>query len=150
MYFNIDGSLIKRSEVHVNKSENVKTNTNNMAESNHKNNVVNVTENNNSIEPLDYNGILRFLKSSVSEDITVEDLKIYRDDLEMLTLEVDNKSNLLETANYKSLFGIMAYAYKNDIELDKWFIEYFKKENTYETDQTRNSLITFTKNVNVA
>ena len=156
MYFNIDGSLIKRSEVHVNKSENVKTNTNNMAESNHKNNVVNVTENNNSIEPLDYNGILRFLKSSVSEDITVEDLKIYRDDLETLTLEVDNKSNLLETANYKSLFGIMAYAYKNDIELDKWFVEYFKKENTYETDQTRNylkmrnSLITFTKNVNVA
>lgn len=99
---------------------------------------------------------MRFLKSSVSEDITVEDLKIYRDDLEMLTLEVDNKSNLLETANYKSLFGIMAYAYKNDIELDKWFVEYFKKENTYETDQTRNylkmrnSLITFTKNVNVA
>jgi hypothetical protein len=50
----------------------------------------------------------------------------------------------------------MAYAYKNDIELDKWFVEYFKKENTYETDQTRNylkmrnSLITFTKNVNVA
>ena len=162
MYFNIDGLLIKKPDI-TDKKENTKiiknVTVNNEQEINinqDKDTMNNIAENNSNVELLDYNSILRFLKSSVSDDITVEDLKVYREDLETLTLDVDNKSKLLEPVNYKSLFAIMAYAYKNDIELDKWFVEYFKKENTYETDQTknylkmRNSLITFTKNVNVA
>ena len=100
--------------------------------------------------------ILSFLRECVDENISEDDVKDYMEDLEILTLDVNNKSRLLNYENRKSLLGIVAYSYKKDIQIDEWFIDYFDRMNCYDSDQKknylnmRNSFITYQKKHNVA
>lgn len=100
--------------------------------------------------------ILSFLRQCVDENISEDDVKDYMDDLEILTLDVNNKSRLLNNENRKSLLGIIAYSYKKDSQIDEWFIDYFDRMNCYDSDQKknylnmRNSFITYQKKHNVA
>ena len=64
----------------------------------------------------------------------------YKEDLDIVTLDVDNNSKLLDELNRKSLIAIIAYAYKIDENIDDWFKDYFNRNNAYETDQKRNYL----------
>lgn len=100
--------------------------------------------------------ILSFLRQCVDENISEDDVKDYMDDLEILTLDVNNKSRLLNNENRKSLLGIIAYSYKKDIQIDEWFVDYFDRMNCYDSDQKKNylnmknSFITYQKKHNAA
>lgn len=104
----------------------------------------------------DEKNMLLFLRECVDENISEDDLKDYMDDLEILTLDVNNKSRLLNYENRKSLLGIIAYSYKKDIQIDDWFVDYFDRMNYYDCDQKknylnmRNSFITYQKKHNAA
>lgn len=83
---------------------------------------------------------LEFVKMCVDDGVTDADILDYEEDLDVVTLDVDNNSRLLDGVNHKSLIALIAYAYKIDKDIDDWFKDYFKRTNTYEIDQKRNYL----------
>ena len=83
---------------------------------------------------------LEFVKMCVDDGVTDADILDYEEDLDVVTLDVDNNSKLLDKVNHKSLIALIAYAYKMDEDIDDWFKDYFKRTNTYEIDQKRNYL----------
>lgn len=83
---------------------------------------------------------LEFVKMCVDDGVTDADILDYEEDLDVVTLDVDNNSKLLDEVNHKSLIALIAYAYKMDEDIDDWFKDYFKRTNTYEIDQKRNYL----------
>lgn len=83
---------------------------------------------------------LEFVKMCVDDDLTDADILDYEEDLDVVTLNVDNNSKLLDGVNHKSLIALIAYAYKIDEDIDNWFKDYFKRTNIYEIDQKRNYL----------
>lgn len=86
------------------------------------------------------NDTLEFVKMCVDDGVTDADILDYEEDLDVVTLDVDNNSKLLDEVNHKSLIALIAYAYKMDEDIDDWFKDYFKRTNTYEIDQKRNYL----------
>lgn len=54
--------------------------------------------------------------------------------------DVDKTSRLLEWQNESSMVAIVAYSFKNDIDLDDWIKEYFKNNCGYFSDQKKNYL----------
>lgn len=74
---------------------------------------------------------LEFVKMCVDDDVTDADILDYEEDLDVVTLDVDNNSKLLDEVNHKSLIALIAYAYKMDEDIDDWFKDYFKRTNTY-------------------
>ena len=75
-------------------------------------------------------------------------------DLENVSIK--DGSKLLETANRLSLLCLVAYSYKNDIDLEEWLEDYAAKNNTYFVDQAKNfdvminSLLSFNSKMAVA
>lgn len=82
--------------------------------------------------------VLDFVKENVSKDIAEEDINNYKDDLEILSLEVDNNNPLLEEKNHPSLIALIAYTYLQDITIDSWFKDFFDKNTNYNPDQREN------------
>lgn len=99
-----------------------------------------VIEENNVDKENTTNSVLSFIKENVSDDIDERDLECFEDTLDDLTIEVDNNSKLLESSNIKSLLAMVAYSFKKDEDLDKWFPDYFSRNNDYFTDQKENFL----------
>lgn len=99
-----------------------------------------ITENNENFKQTEtaFVSLIDFVKNNISESITEQDVSDYEEDLEILTLDVDNTSNLLSAENHYSLIGIIAYSYKNEINIDDWFVDYFKRINTYKVNQIEN------------
>ena len=91
-------------------------------------------------EDLEKVDVLDFVKKNVDSNITQEDINDYEGDLEILSLDVDNKNKLLEEKNKPSLIAIIAYSYKNDEEIDHWFKHFFDNNNTYICCQKENYL----------
>ena len=88
----------------------------------------------NTISPVD------FVSEAVGVDreIIEEDIEVYEDDLNTLldnTVKIGAK--LRDKENRLSLLAMVAYSYKEDTDLDKWFDQYAKKD-TYYTDQKIN------------
>ena len=78
-------------------------------------------------------------------DMPVDDVKevmdIYEEDLDELQKNnIKVGSKLLDVTNHLSLLAIVAYAYKNDLDLDTWLADYAAKNNTYFVDQKKNYL----------
>ena len=68
-----------------------------------------------------------------------EDIDLYEKsltDLENNTIR--DGSKLLEVANRLSLLAMVAYSYKNDVDLDDWLEDYAASNNTYYMDQRKN------------
>lgn len=84
------------------------------------------------------NDTLEFVKENVNPYITEEDIKLYSDILDGLTLEVDNNTNLLKENNRPSLLALIGYACENDIDLDEWIKQWFLANTTYSLDQQKN------------
>lgn len=82
--------------------------------------------------------LLTFVRENVSLNTTQEDIDFYCDILEDLTLEVDNNTKLLEKSNRASLTAIIAYACERDMDLDVWFVRYFKSHMDYVKNQKKN------------
>ena len=83
---------------------------------------------------------LEFVKENVNAEVTQEDIEDYEGDLEILSLDVDNDSKLLEDKNKSSLIAMVAYGYKKDMSIDSWFRTYFENNNTYLLNQKENYL----------
>lgn len=81
---------------------------------------------------------LAFLKETVSEGITEQDLEFYEEVLEDLTLNVDNRSALLHQENHVSLLALVAYACQSDIDLDDWIVGWFQEHHAYIRNQRGN------------
>lgn len=84
------------------------------------------------------NDIFEFVKENVNPYITEEDMKLYSDILDGLTLEVDNNTKLLNESNRPSLLALVGYACENDIDLDEWIKQWFLANTTYLLDQQKN------------
>lgn len=68
-----------------------------------------------------------------------EEIDVYEEDLKGLkNVSIRDGSKLLEVANNLSLLAMVAYSYKNDVDLDDWLEEYAKNNNTYFMDQRKN------------
>ena len=80
---------------------------------------------------------IEFVKSNV-EDTTDEDVELYEEVLDDLTLNVDNNSKLLDKHNRPSLLALVGYSVKNDIDLDEWIVEFFRNNTTYILNQVEN------------
>ena len=70
-----------------------------------------------------------------------EDIDLYEKSLKDLENNtIRDGSKLLEVANRLSLLAMVAYSYKNDVDLDDWLEEYAANNNTYFMDQRKNYL----------
>lgn len=86
----------------------------------------------------DETSVFDFVKDIVKSDVTEEDIDDYYDMLN--GYKVDKKSPLLTWENEPSLIAMIAYSFKNDVNLDGWIVEYFKKNNEFMADQKENYL----------
>ena len=91
-------------------------------------------------EDLEEVDTLEFVKENVSLDITEDDIELYSDILDDLTLEVDNNTKLLDEHNRPSLLALVGYACENDIDLDEWIKQFFATNTTYILNQKENYL----------
>ena len=70
-----------------------------------------------------------------------EEMDLYEESLKDLENNtIRDGSKLLEVANRLSLLAMVAYSYKNDVDLDDWLEEYAANNNTYYMDQRKNYL----------
>ena len=68
-----------------------------------------------------------------------EEMDCYEDTLDGLEDNaIRDGSKLLDVANRLSLLAMVAYSYKNDVDLDDWLEEYAANNNTYFVDQRKN------------
>ena len=68
-----------------------------------------------------------------------EDIDLYEKSLKDLENNtIRDGSKLLDVANRLSLLAMVAYSYKNDVDLDDWLEEYAANNNTYFMDQRKN------------
>lgn len=76
-------------------------------------------------------------------ELPIEEVKEEMDLYEESLTDLENNtirdgSKLLDIANRLSLLAMVAYSYKNDIDLDDWLEEYAANNNTYFMDQRKN------------
>ena len=96
--------------------------------------IINVDE--KTVLPVDFIGDV----IDVDREVIEEDIEVYEDDLNTLldnTVKIGAK--LRDEENHLSLLAMIAYSYKEDTDLDKWFAQYAKKD-TYYSDQKANFL----------
>lgn len=68
-------------------------------------------------------------------------MEIYEETLDGLEDNtIRDGSKLLDVANRLSLLAMVAYSYKNDVDLDDWLADYAAKNNMYYPDQRKNYL----------
>ena len=89
-------------------------------------------------EDLEEINTLDFIRENVNPDTTEEDVELYSDMLDDLTLEVDNDTKLLDEHNRPSLLALGGYACENDIDLDEWIKQWFVANTMYVLNQKRN------------
>lgn len=83
---------------------------------------------------------LKFVRDHVYSDVTEEDIEMYKDMFDDLTLNVDNNSRLLDESNKPSFIALICDACKQDMDLDDWIIGFFRQNQTFIRDQTENYL----------
>ena len=91
-------------------------------------------------EDLQEINLIEFVQENVNTEITEEDIEQYKDVLDDLTLNVDNSSRLMDKQNIPSLVAIVAYSFKQDIDLDDWIVQYFDENDNYILNQKENYL----------
>ena len=82
--------------------------------------------------------IFEFVRKEVDPSINEDDIDDYYSMLD--EYDIEKTSKLLEWQNEPSLIAIIAYSFKNDIDLDDWIRTFFKNNNSYFVDQKRNYL----------
>lgn len=86
-------------------------------------------------------GVEEFIAKNLYMDVeSVErDMDIYNEDLDaLLENTVKFGSRMRNYENRPSLLTMVAYSYKNDVNLDEWMKCYAEKNNTYFADQKKN------------
>ena len=91
-----------------------------------------------------------FIADLLDMDIKIvkEEMDTYNDTLDDLiskTIKDGSKGlKLFEPENRNSLLAMVAYSYKDDVDLDEWITHYAKKNNTYLNNQKENYLFMLT------
>ena len=68
-----------------------------------------------------------------------EEMDYYEETLDCLENNtIRDGSKLLDIANRLSLLAMVAYSYKNDVDLDDWMEDYAANNNMYLADQKKN------------
>lgn len=83
---------------------------------------------------------LDFVKENVNSEVIQEDIKQFGEVLDMLTEKIPRSSKLLDKQNKFSLIALVAYSFKNDIDLEDWIVDFFSRNNNYILDQKENYL----------
>lgn len=81
---------------------------------------------------------LDFVRENVGQDVIQEDIEFCKEMLDELTLNVDNKSKLLDKQNHNSLIALVQYSNNNEIDLDDWIVNYFSRNSNYIMNQKQN------------
>lgn len=81
---------------------------------------------------------LGFVRENIIPSATKEDIGQYAEVLESLLGKSNCDAKILEAENRLSLVGIVAYSFENDIDLDDWIVDYFKRNKDYIADQKEN------------
>lgn len=91
-------------------------------------------------EDLEDVSVLDFVKENVNPDTTNEDVELYSEILDDITLEVDNDTKLLDEHNRPSLVALVGYACQNDIDdkLVEWIKSFFVNNAMYILNQREN------------
>ena len=80
--------------------------------------------------------VQEFVKENVDSEITSDDIDFYYDMLN--DYRIDKKSKLLEWQNEPSMVAIIAYAFKREVDIDEWIVEYSNRNSGYMLDQKEN------------
>lgn len=91
-------------------------------------------------EDLEEVSMLDFIKENVNPDVTNEDVELYSEMLDDITLEVDNDTKLLDEHNRPSLVALVGYACQNEIDdkLVEWIKSFFVNNAMYILNQREN------------
>lgn len=95
------------------------------------------------IKKEDTNNTEEFIAKNIALDVEMvhEDMDLYNSSLDTLlenTVKIESK--LREEQNRLSLLAMMAYSYKEDIDLDEWLTQFAFENHVYFTDQQKNFL----------
>lgn len=82
--------------------------------------------------------LLGFVRDNVVPFATKEDVEQYMEVLDSLVKKSNCGAKLLEEENRLSLVGIVAYSFKNDVDLDNWIVDYCSRNDSYISDQKEN------------
>ena len=94
-------------------------------------------------DKVDEVSIIKFVSECIEEKIeeVKKDIEFYDQSLdELLNITVRCDSKLRYKENRPSLLAIMAYSYKNDVDLEDWLTKYADINNTYIRNQKENYL----------
>lgn len=91
----------------------------------------------------DIDDTVAFISEMIGEDSAAvcEDLDCYNETLDTLTSNtIRYGSKLLDAGNRSSLLAMVAYSYKEDVDLDDWMAGYAERNDRYQMDQKQNFL----------
>ena len=84
--------------------------------------------------------VLEFVKENVNSEINNDDIELYKDCLDSMTVELDQNNRLLNKQNKPSLLAVVAYACDEDKDyyMEEWFEKFANNHNTYIVNQKEN------------
>ena len=84
--------------------------------------------------------VLEFVKDNVNSETNNDDIELYKDCLDSMTVELDQDNSLLDKQNKPSLLAVIAYACdeEKDYYMEEWFEKFVKNHNTYILNQKEN------------
>lgn len=84
--------------------------------------------------------VLKFVKENVNSEINNDDIELYNDCLDSMTVELDQNNRLLNKQNKPSLLAVVAYACDEDKDyyMEEWFEKFANNHNTYIVNQKEN------------
>lgn len=84
--------------------------------------------------------VLEFVKENVNSEINNDDIELYNDCLDSMTVELDQNNRLLNKQNKPSLLAVVAYACDEDKDyyMEEWFEKFANNHNTYIVNQKEN------------
>lgn len=84
--------------------------------------------------------VLEFVKENVNSEINNDDIELYNDCLDSMTIELDQNNRLLNKQNKPSLLAVVAYACNEDKDyyMEEWFEKFANNHNTYIVNQKEN------------
>ena len=91
-------------------------------------------------QQIDLEKALGFVRENIDPFAAKEDIEQYAEVLDSLLEKSDCGEKLLKAENKLSLVGIVAYSFKNDIDLDNWIVDYCNRNDSYVSDQAENFL----------
>lgn len=91
-------------------------------------------------EDLNEIDVLEFVKENVNSEINNDDIELYKDCLDSMTVELEQNNRLLNKQNKPSLLAVVAYACDEDKDyyMEEWFEKFANNHNTYIVNQKEN------------